>query len=51
MRVKVDVVRAAKNPRDGWDEAFRRMAENRDDVLVEADAGALAEWDVNEWAW
>jgi len=45
------VVRAAKDPRDGWDEAFRLMAENRDDVLHHADAGPRTEWDETEWVW
>ena len=45
------VVRAARNPRDGWDDAFRRMADAGDDALLEADAGPLTNCDESEWVW
>ena len=31
------IIRAAEHPRAGWAEAFRRMAENGDDVLLEGE--------------
>ncbi len=38
-------------PRQGWEEHFQRMAENGDDVLLDADVFALTEWDEAEWEW
>jgi len=43
------VVRPARRPRQGWDEQFRAMAENKDDGLL--DAGTPSEWDKTEWQW
>jgi antitoxin MazE len=40
----------ARPPRDGWDEAFRRMAEGGDDVL-EDEAVSLTAFDEAEWTW
>ena len=45
------VVRAPKNPREGWDEAFRRMVGAGDDVLLDRDAGPLTSFDATEWEW
>ncbi len=45
------VLRALKNPREGWGEAFQRMAEAGDDALLDADAGPLTAWDEAEWEW
>ena len=45
------VVRAAGSSRAGWDEAFRRMAEAGDDLLLDAEVGSLSSWDDTEWEW
>jgi antitoxin MazE len=45
------VVRPAAKPRAGWDEAFRRMAEKRDDALLDRDSLASTKWDRTEWRW
>jgi antitoxin MazE len=45
------VVRTLRRARDGWREAFRRMAANGDDALLDADAPALSSWDEREWEW
>ena len=45
------VVRAPKNPREGWDEAFARMAAAGDDELIDGDTGPMTEWDEAEWVW
>jgi antitoxin MazE len=37
--------------RQGWDEHFRRMAENGDDKLLDAPLTATSSWDENEWQW
>jgi antitoxin MazE len=45
------VIRPLRKPREGWDEAFRAMAENGDDKLLDADAPSLTQWDESEWEW
>ena len=44
------VISSAEPPRAGWAEAFRRMAEKGDDVLLDRDAIRTA-WDEEEWEW
>jgi len=44
------VIRAASRPRSGWDEAFRAMAREGDDVLLDPDPIASS-WDDEEWSW
>jgi Growth regulator len=41
------VIRAALKPRAGWEEAFAKMAEQHDDVLL--DDVTTTEWDELEW--
>ncbi len=43
------VIRAARHPREGWEEAFERMHANGDDVLL--DSEYASEWDEAEWEW
>ncbi|MCC3407910.1 MAG: AbrB/MazE/SpoVT family DNA-binding domain-containing protein [Microcoleus sp. PH2017_10_PVI_O_A] len=43
------VIRAAAKPRAGWDEAFAKMAEQHDDVLL--DDVTTTEWDQRDWEW
>ena len=45
------VLRSATRPRAGWDEAFRRMREHDDDVLLERDVLPATKWDRTEWRW
>ena len=45
------VIRSTARPRQGWEEAFRAMAENGDDALLDADARNLSRWDKDEWQW
>lgn len=45
------VIRPSSNRREGWDQAFKKMAESGDDSLVIADAGASHSWDEEEWQW
>ena len=44
------VIRSTDQPRRGWDEAFRRMAERGDDVLLDKESPATR-WDETEWQW
>ncbi|MEP6960875.1 MAG: AbrB/MazE/SpoVT family DNA-binding domain-containing protein [Acidobacteriota bacterium] len=43
------VIRAARKPRQGWEEAFREMATRGDDALL--DAPTPTTWDKSEWKW
>ncbi len=43
------VIRRAHRPREGWEEAFRSMAEHGDDRLV--DESVPTRWDREEWEW
>ena len=43
------LVRRARVTREGWGEAFRRMAEQQDDRLV--DRAVATQWDQEEWEW
>ncbi|MDJ0677927.1 MAG: AbrB/MazE/SpoVT family DNA-binding domain-containing protein [Calothrix sp. MO_167.B42] len=43
------IVRAAPQLRVGWDEAFAKMAQRNDDVLL--DDVSTTNWDQIEWEW
>lgn len=45
------VVRPATRPRAGWDEAFRQMAQQGDDKLVDKNFLSATQWDRTEWEW
>jgi antitoxin MazE len=45
------VIRAARKPREGWDEAFREMARRGDDALLDDAPPTLSAWDEDEWEW
>jgi antitoxin MazE len=45
------VVRPAERPRLGWDEAFRRMAAQGDDELLDRESIGQTDWDATEWEW
>jgi antitoxin MazE len=46
------IVKSAKRPREGWEEAFKEMHENGDDrILDETDAHTETETDRREWKW
>ncbi|HEX8432391.1 MAG TPA: AbrB/MazE/SpoVT family DNA-binding domain-containing protein [Longimicrobium sp.] len=44
------IIRATRQPRAGWDAAFREMADHGDDILRDTAASATA-WDAAEWEW
>lgn len=44
------VIRAGNRPRQGWDEAFRAMAEAGDDEILDGDH-STTKWDQEEWEW
>jgi len=40
------------NRRENWDILFKKMARNKDDILLDSDT--LTEqtiWDIDEWVW
>lgn len=43
------IIRPARSPRFGWDEAFQQMAANGDDQLLDAPVPSLSNWDEEEW--
>jgi antitoxin MazE len=45
------VIRRASRPREGWDEAFRKMALAGDDRLLDGDLASTSRWDESEWQW
>ncbi len=46
------VIRSKKHVRQGWEAAFRKMAENKDDLLLDKDElFNLSSWDAKEWEW
>ncbi len=53
LEVEADclILRPARTPRQGWEEQFQRMAENGDDVLLDADTFSLSKWDKTDWEW
>ena len=45
------VVRPADRPRAGWDDAFRAMAAQGDDALLDQESLPGTAWDAKEWEW
>ncbi|MFA6598694.1 MAG: AbrB/MazE/SpoVT family DNA-binding domain-containing protein [Ignavibacteriaceae bacterium] len=46
------IVRSIDKPRKNWAEAFRTMAEQKDDALLDINNASLKNrWDKEEWDW
>lgn len=45
------IIRSHVKPREGWEEAFKEMAENGDDVLGNFVAEESSPWEEEEWEW
>ncbi len=45
------IIRPISHPRVGWDLAFKTMAENSDDVLINGTENIPNSWDEEEWQW
>lgn len=43
------IVKAPKSPRKSWAASFKKMAENKDDHLL--DLSIRTDWDREEWEW
>ncbi len=54
VEIEVDknqiIIRPVKNPREGWDAAFKTMGEKGDDQLI-MDEELSHPWDEAEWQW
>ncbi len=42
------VIRATKQTRKNWENAFKKMARNKDDQLIDSTS---TEWEDSEWEW
>jgi len=51
VRDHVLLVHSVSRVRDGWNEAFARMAESGDDLLLDCVAEPTTSWDEEEWEW
>jgi len=45
------IIRPISNPRSGWDNAFKVMAQNYDDELINGKDTISHSWDDKEWQW
>jgi antitoxin MazE len=45
------VIRPLSNCREGWDQAFEKMAEEGDDSPLIRDEDLSHSWDGDEWQW
>jgi antitoxin MazE len=45
------IIRPIANPRSEWDQAFRAMATDGQDTLIDGDETNLNSWDNEEWQW
>ncbi|MBI5725120.1 MAG: AbrB/MazE/SpoVT family DNA-binding domain-containing protein [Planctomycetes bacterium] len=45
------IIRSARSPRQGWEDAFRHMAPRGDDTLTDKLEEIPTEWDRKEWKW
>lgn len=45
------IIRSVRSTRDGWDEAFARMAKAGDDRLLDEHLTLPTSWDEDEWQW
>ncbi|MEN6332433.1 MAG: AbrB/MazE/SpoVT family DNA-binding domain-containing protein [Smithella sp.] len=45
------IIRPISNPRAGWDNAFKTMAKNGHDKLIDGDEIISNYWDEEEWQW
>lgn len=45
------IIRPVPAPRQGWQDAFQRMAEQGDDALLDPEGASRTIWDETEWEW
>lgn len=45
------IIKSLKSSRKNWDAAFKKMAINGDDQLLDSETFSQTEWDESEWEW
>ena len=46
------IIRSVKKSRAGWEESFKAMAQNNDDILLDEESLSYqSSWDDEEWEW
>ena len=45
------VIRPLHTSRQGWEEIFKSMAEQGDDLLLDEETASTTSWDEIEWEW
>ena len=46
------IIRSIKKSRAGWDESFKAMTQNNDDILLDEESLSYqSSWDDEEWEW
>lgn len=45
------IIKSLKSSRKNWDAAFKKMASNGDDKLLDTETLIQTEWDESEWEW
>jgi antitoxin MazE len=45
------ILRPTGRPRAGWDAAFREMAADDEDRLLDGHVSDVSTWDAEEWEW
>ncbi len=45
------IIRPVQNPRAGWDDAFKAMADRGDDTIMDEAENISYSWDEDEWQW
>ena len=45
------IIKSLKHSRKDWDAAFKTMAANGDDQLLDSEQSISTEWDDSEWEW
>jgi antitoxin MazE len=45
------IISPVSNPRSGWDDAFKAMAQHGDDLLMYGKDNLSHSWDDEEWRW
>ena len=45
------IIRSVDRPRSDWEDAFRHMPLQGDDILLNRDSWPKTQWDETEWEW
>lgn len=51
VRAQELIVHTVHTPRQGWEEKYRLLAIDSDDLAPEMEPLTLTEWEANEWQW